>query len=218
MSQSPKRSIYSVTSLLVYESCPLQYHTTFVRGIPPPITPSMRRGTSVHSLISKHLRQRELVPETMTPEVRALLERFQQSRFNVSPVAVETSFVLPFERGDVRGRIDLVLPAQGNRLEVVDFKSGSARPAEEMRAHLQLPLYALAVSERFQRPAEELAYTYYFLRDDTEVSFSLDESGGQRVRGRVEGIITSIQEERFDPRPDCGCYASLWARRRVRKR
>ena len=202
---------------MVYEACPLQYHTTFVRGIPPPITRGMKTGTSVHSLIAQHLKQRQLLPGEVEPEAQAMLERFKESRFNQAPVAVESGFRLPFERGDVRGRIDVVLPRPGGGLEIVDFKSGNARAREELENSLQLPLYALATKERFDLRPEDLAYTYYFPREGEEVSFVPTQEGFERLAARVEGLMEAIQEGRFEPLPGCQCHACEWQRRRKRR-
>jgi hypothetical protein len=191
---------------MVYEACPHQYYTTFVRGIPPPVSRAMRRGASVHSLIAKHFRKPELLPAAAPPEVQPLLDTFRQSRFNVAPVAVEKPFILPFERADVRGRIDLVLPRLDGGLELVDFKSGSGHGREWMQESLQLPLYALATSSRFERPPEELSYTYFFLGDAVEVSFRATGDSFDRLRRRVDAIIEAIEREVFTPAAGCTCY------------
>jgi PD-(D/E)XK nuclease superfamily len=192
---------------MVYEECPFQYYSTFVLGLPPPVSRAMRRGGSVHSLIAKHFRQPEFLPPRAEPVVLHLLEHFKQSRFNLPPVAVEQPFTLPFERGDVRGRIDVVLPRPNDGLEVVDFKSGSSREREEMDARLQLPLYAMAVGGRYQKRPEELAYTYYFLADNGEVSFSPTSESFEMLGTRVDSVMRAIEDERFEPAAGCRCFA-----------
>jgi DNA helicase-2/ATP-dependent DNA helicase PcrA len=207
--EAATRPIYSVTALMVYEACPHQYYTTFVRGIPPPVSRAMRRGASVHSLIARHFRKPELLPASAPPEVQPLLDTFRHSRFNVPPVAVEKPFVLPFGRADVRGRIDLVLPRPDGGLELVDFKSGSGDGREWVQESLQLPLYALATSKRFERPAEDLSYTYFFLGDAKEVSFRATDDGFGRLKRRVDTIIAAIQGEVFVPPGGCTCHACM---------
>lgn len=213
MEAPAKRSVYSVSSLMVYEACPLQYHTTFVRRIPPPISKGMKTGTSVHSLIARHFRQGEqLLPAGVEPDVQAILDTFRHSRFNVAPLAIEKGFRLPFERGDVRGRIDVILPRTSGGLEIVDFKSGGSRPRQELARSLQLPLYAMAAKERFGVRPQDLLYTYYFPREGAEISFSPTDEEFERLAARVEGIIQAIQEGRFEPAPGCECHACQWQR------
>jgi len=213
MTEAPAKPVYSVSSLMVYELCPLQYYTTFVRGIPPPRSKAMETGTNVHKLIADFLRQRTLLPPHVEPSVQEMLETFKRSRFNLAPVAIEKPFVLPFERADVRGRIDLILPRPEKGLEVVDFKSGTARSREELERSLQLPLYSLASARLFDHRLEDMAYTYYFLRDGVEVPFSPGPGDFQQLTLRVEDIMQAIQAGQFDPPLGCKCHACRWHRR-----
>lgn len=213
-----ERPAYSVTSLVVYEACPLQYYYGFVLGFPPPRTPGMIRGSNIHKLISNHYRQRELLSGTLEPDLQQLFDDFKGSRFNVSPVASEKPFALAVGDSDVRGRIDLVLPREDGKLEVVDFKSGHPQDRDSLTRHLQLPLYTLAVSSLYGKEADNLAYTYYFLRDRTEVSFSPSGETMAQVKGRVNEVIANIQAGRFDPTPGCTCYACRRERRRPSRR
>lgn len=213
-----ERPTYSVTSLMVYESCPLQYYYAFVLGIPPPRTPGMIRGTNIHRLISNQYRQRELLPGTLEPDLQRMFDDFQRSRFNVGPVASEKPFTLALGDSDVRGRIDLVLPCQQDKLEVVDFKSGRSQDRDSLAQHLQLPLYTLATSVMYGKELEDLAYTYYFLRDRTEVSFSPTAETMAQLKARVSGITANIQAGRFEPAPDCQCYACRRELRSPRRR
>ncbi len=209
--------MYSVTSLAVYEACPFQYYEAHVLGIPPPRTPAMKRGLSVHKLIADHYRGRQYLPETLDPAVRRLFEDFRESRFNVPPVASEKSFRLQLERGDVRGRIDLVLPGQDRELELVDFKSGQGDGRDDFGSHLQLPLYSLAAADLFEREAEDLTYTYYFLSDKVQMSFPATTAGFGALRRRIAGIMEGIQAERFEPTAGCACYACRRERQRHRR-
>lgn len=192
---------------MVYEACPHQYYATFVEGKPPPVTPQMRRGASVHAQIARLLRQPSLLTPESEPEVQPLLETFLRSRFNVPPVAVERPFVYAFEGGDVHGRIDVILPRGESGLELVDFKSGSTRDREEMEGSLQLPLYALATARAHGLAPEDMAYTYFFLSDGGEVTFHPDAATFDGVADRVEGILENIHLGLFAPRSGCRCHA-----------
>jgi DNA helicase-2/ATP-dependent DNA helicase PcrA len=201
---------------MVYETCPFQYFQQFVLGIPPPVTPAMRRGTGIHSLISKHFGQSELPFTEIEPTLQELFKTFQDSRFNLAPVASEQPFTLAVEGAQVRGRIDLILPGKSGDIELVDFKSGSTRTREELAHSLQLPLYALAASTLYARQPEELSYTYFFLRDGAEVSFRATPESFEALGERVTALVRSIGAKRFDPTPGCHCHACLFPRRKGR--
>ncbi|HEX8918843.1 MAG TPA: hypothetical protein VF898_10080, partial [Chloroflexota bacterium] len=56
-------------------------------------------------------------------------------------------------------------------------------------------------------------YTYYFLREGKEVSFSATEAGFGDLTSRVDRVLQAIQEGRFDPPRGCNCHACRWERR-----
>jgi RecB family exonuclease len=216
MPDAPARLQYSVSALLAYEACPLQYYYTFVMRISPPRSRAMETGVSIHKLIADYFVQPPLLPPEVEPELQHLLEAFRNSRFNVAPIMIERAFVLPLERADVRGRIDVVLPRPGGGLEVVDFKSGTTRSQQDLSAHLQLPLYALAASRLFDCKPRDMAYTYFFLRNRVEVSFQPTAESMRTVARRVDGVVDAIQAERFRPAVGCSCYACRREQRRQR--
>jgi RecB family exonuclease len=209
----PKRAKYSVSALMAYERCPFEYYYTAVLKLPPPRTMAMARGVSLHKLIADHLRGKLVQEPAEGTDVAAMFELFRQSRFNVPSLAVEKSFSIALAEGDLRGRIDLVLP-RGDGIELVDFKSGHVVAREDLARRLQLPVYALAASTLFHA-AEPVAYTYYFPRNGTEESFTASPDFLAETRERVHGLMLSIRAKRFAPAPDCTCFACRSTIRRV---
>jgi len=167
----------------------------------------MRAGASIHSLIARELRGKRTIRPDTPAHLREMLEGFRASRFNTPPIASERPFLLSLPRGDVRGRIDLVLPRADGGVELVDFKSGHVQSREDAAAHLQLPLYALAVSSMLNRPPEEVSYTYYYLRSQLEHSFTPAADTFEALRARVDAILTTVQAGRFSGAPGCTCFA-----------
>lgn len=201
-----KDPTYSVSALVTYDACPFLYYALHVLRLPPPLTPGMRRGTSVHKLIADHLRGKEPALPEGEPEVSTLFRSFLHSRFNLQPVAIEKPFTLHLPHGRVRGRMDMVLPDADEGLEVVDIKSGAGAGVTP-QDHLQLPIYTLAASALFQREATELRYTYYFLRDGVEHTFRPGPAGFEVLGTRLGALLQSIQAGHFAPTPGCTCFA-----------
>jgi DNA helicase-2/ATP-dependent DNA helicase PcrA len=202
-----ERPAYSVTSLAIYERCPWLYYVMYIRRVPPPRSPARDAGTAIHKLIADHLRQKRLLPTEPPDELRQMLANFLHSRFNLSPVLCETPFTLHFEPGDVRGRIDTVLPRADGGMEVVDFKSGSVRSLEEAERGIQLPLYALAVGDRFDLRPAQLSWTYFYLQQPVAHTFQPNDTTFAHLTARVEDLIRAIQAGRFDSSEGCGCWA-----------
>jgi DNA helicase-2/ATP-dependent DNA helicase PcrA len=130
--------------------------------------------------------------------VKAYLRHYGDELTRV--VQPEAPFEVPLADCRIRGRIDLLLRAQGestSRVELVDFKTASNRPPSEIHKN-QLRLYALA--------AQRLGLTPVRL-----AIHDLDADGGRRdqvgneagARDRferqVEGWIEGIRSGRFEP-------------------
>ncbi len=198
---------YSVSALMAYETCPYQYYLTYVRRVPPPLSPAMALGTNVHALIAAHFTQPSLLEPDAAPEALEMFNRSLQSRLNTRPILFEEAFTLPFGGSSVRGRIDAVFPLDDGRLELVDFKSGRPEAREWLAGTLQLPVYGMAVAERFGRLPEELLYTYHFLRDGSEHTTAPTPDSNQRITQRIDNILHAIQRGQFTARSGCQCYA-----------
>jgi len=192
---------------MAYEACPYQYYLTYVRRIPPPLSPAMALGTNIHALIAAHFTQPSLLEPDATPAAMEMFNRFLQSRLNRPPILFEEAFTLSFAGRSVRGRIDAVFPLDDGRLELVDFKSGRPEAREWLGDTLQLPLYGMAVAERFGRSPDELLCTYHFLRDGSEHTTAPAADSNERTTQRVETILEAIQHGHFTGRPGCACHA-----------
>lgn len=192
---------------MVYETCPRQYYQTFVRRLPPPVTAAMRRGTNIHALIAGHLHQPSLLPPDLEPRMRPLWSNFLASRFNRTPLAVETAFTLPFDGANVCGRMDAMYADDREGLEVVDFKSGRPWTPEAAQSVLQLPLYALAARWERGLPAEVVIGSYFFLRGPEEASVRPTADDEMRLVERVDRLIAGILRGDFAATPGCTCFA-----------
>ena len=95
----------------------------------------------------------------------------------------ERSFIFPLGRHHIRGRVDRVDELAGGGYELIDYKTGVPKRAEQLRDDVQLALYAVAAREAWQLEATER--TYYYVLDDARVRLGVDD--GARVLGRGHG-------------------------------
>ena len=106
----------------------------------------------------------------------------------------------------IRGSIDRVDRLEDGTLEIVDFKTGNHRSSEELRADLQLPIYALAASELLGAQPEQVRASLFFLGSDHE--WILDWSGDHATDARrtITELLDTMATSSFrktDDRSKC---------------
>ena len=133
------------------------------RPMPAAPAPAARRGTAFHAWVETRYGQQSLLDLDDLPgagddsiisdeQLIALREAFERSVYaGRIPVAVEVPFTLALGGRVLRGRIDAVF-ADGDRFEVVDWKTGSSASTDL----LQLAIYRLAWANLRGVPAEQV--------------------------------------------------------------
>ena len=102
-------------------------------------------------------------------ELARLQETFSRSPWAARrPVEVEREIHLPFDGQIVICKIDAVYPLDGDRFEVVDWKTGKApRDAADLeQKQLQLALYRLAYARWKGIDPDRIDAAFYFVADD----------------------------------------------------
>ena len=103
----------------------------------------------------------------------------------------------------IKGKIDRVDDI-GDGLELIDYKTG--RPKDNKLSSEdkeQLLIYQIAAQELFKEPIKKL--TYYYLDDNSCVSFLGDEAELQQMKQEISINFQAIQESEFPPRPSLLC-------------
>jgi len=113
----------------------------------------------------------------------------------------EARFEVPLAAARVRGRIDLLLRAEENgngaRVELVDFKTTSNRPPEEMHVN-QLRLYAAAAEAMGLEPVR-LAIHDLDADGGGRQPVPQDDAAREAFRERLEAWAEGIRTGRFEP-------------------
>ena len=134
-------------------------------------------------------------------KARAALLRYH-SRLGgeaAEPRWFERSFHFPLGRHHIRGRVDRVDALAGGGYELIDYKTGPPKRAEQLRDDVQLALYAVAAREAWQLEATER--TYYYVLDDARVRLGADDGGRAWIEDAVEEVGAGILAQGFEPRP-----------------
>jgi len=114
---------------------------------------------------------------------------------------VETDFEYVTGNALVRGRYDLVLEDTNKCVTIVDFKTGA--PHDYLRTDFQMQVYSLAGSEQLKLPVKNAIL--YYIEENQELSFSINESFLNEGKKNLEYIIEGIISENFDATPGGMC-------------
>jgi ATP-dependent DNA helicase UvrD/PcrA len=169
------------SSLITYQECGYRYRLRYVCGFQPPLVPELGFGKLLHHVISELARHaangQEPTSEQMDKvlgeafylpfagpvpaknlreaarrRLRAYVDEFGTELSRV--IQPERRFEVPLANARIRGRIDLMLRADGgggNDVELIDFKTSANRPPSE--AHMnQLRIYAAAANRMGYHP------------------------------------------------------------------
>jgi len=114
--------------------------------------------------------------------------------------AQEKTFELPMEENIVvTGRLDQINRFGDGDREIVDYKTGRPRTAEDARKDFQLSVYALAATEILEFIPARLVFHY--LADNSRVETSREEKDLKKTRQAILETAANIRAGDFKPDP-----------------
>jgi RecB family exonuclease len=139
-------------------------------------------------------------------EGRRVLEDFHK-KYSASPpdaIHLEKKFELPLENDViVTGRIDRIDRIEGNRVEIVDYKTGRPKDAKKAAGDFQLGVYALAAKEILELEPERLVL-YYVIANES-VATTPDAKMFAETRATIADVASQIRAREFPARPGFNC-------------
>ncbi len=215
--------LLSASDIETYRSCPLKYKFARVFRIPQEPTMNQRFGILVHQVLERWHAARTGSRE----ELLALLDQgWRRSGFGDSeeerqfrakavaslhryferdagepsePVWLEKGFQFTLGRHVLRGRVDRVDRLAGGGYELVDYKTGRPRSAEQLREDVQLSLYAVAAREAWH--VESSSEAYHYVLDDEKVRVPAAELDRDWIGETVARVADGIEAQGFEPTP-----------------
>jgi DNA helicase-2/ATP-dependent DNA helicase PcrA len=217
--------LLSATDIDTYRSCPLKYKFARVYRIPQEPTIHQRFGIVVHQVLERyHAAGEQLGPLT---ELLLLLDQsWRRSGFGDSeeerqlrqkataaliryheraqsdegqPVWFERQFSFKLGPHLVRGRVDRVDRLPSGEYELIDYKTGRPKPAEQLADDVQLSLYSIAAREAWG--LESTRGAYHYLLDDEKVAIAGDAARAEWIRGVALEVAEGIRAQEFEPTP-----------------
>ncbi|MGH9601360.1 MAG: ATP-dependent helicase [Terriglobales bacterium] len=222
----------SASAIEMYERCPLQFKIARDWNLPGEPAAPMQFGAAVHTVLHDYFRSvkqgaaktREQVLEKFREEIekgkfddalqRELYEKQgveQISAFLAATAAAPPPDVLDTERSfrinvkgvNVNGRVDRLDRLDGNKVRIVDYKTGRPRDQEDADESLQLSIYAIAAREAWN--AEPASLILYNLETNTPVETFRTPVQLLEVSEQVRDVAARIAAGDFAPKPDYHC-------------
>jgi DNA helicase II / ATP-dependent DNA helicase PcrA len=217
----------SASDLSLYLTCPLKYKFARVFGIPQEPTINQRFGILFHNVLERFHKEPPENPEEGLRVLNRLFESgWRRTGFGSSddelqfrdrarealrlywenerdsegePVWLEKKF--DFKVGDhhVRGRVDRVDRLPDGDYELIDYKTGERKSAEDLDDDLQLALYRMAAREAWE--IEASTGSYYYVLDGDKVAAPTKPDDAERVERTVLQVGEGILSQDFEPRP-----------------
>jgi superfamily I DNA/RNA helicase/CRISPR/Cas system-associated exonuclease Cas4 (RecB family) len=138
----------------------------------------------------------------------AALERYHE-RFSAeesSPVWFERNFAFRIGPHLLRGRVDRVDRLPDGSYELIDYKTGRARRASELKDDIQLSLYQMGARESWR--LESSRQSYYYLLDDEKVPLEPSEEDVRRIEETATEVAEGILAQQFEPKPSFAACAT----------
>ncbi|HWD66022.1 MAG TPA: ATP-dependent DNA helicase [Solirubrobacteraceae bacterium] len=220
--------VLSASDIDTYRICPLRYKFARVFRIPQEPTLHQRFGIVIHQVLERyHAAADPGAPLAPLAELLGLLETaWRRSGFGDSeeerqlrgkaaaalaryheragseesqPVWFERSFTFRLGPNLLRGRVDRVDRLPSGEYELIDYKTGRPKTAEQLAEDVQLSLYAIGAREAWSLEASRGAY--YYLLDDQKVAIPGDEERAEWIRSVAAEVAAGIKAQEFEPTP-----------------
>jgi DNA helicase-2/ATP-dependent DNA helicase PcrA len=223
----------SASDLSLYLTCPLKYKFARVFGIPQEPTINQRFGILFHNVLERFHKEPPGEGEDGLRLLNSLFEtgwrrtgfgstddelqfrdrarealRLYWERERISdsePVWLERKFDIKVGEHHVRGRVDRVDRLADGEYELIDYKTGERKTAEQLEDDLQLALYRLAAREAWE--IEAATGSYYYVLDAEKVPAPTRPDDAERVERTVLQVGEGVLSQDFEPRPSatvCG--------------
>jgi DNA helicase-2/ATP-dependent DNA helicase PcrA len=218
----------SASAIDAYDRCPMKYLFQHVWGIRGGPHAQMTFGNVMHTTIREFLREMQKGAPMPLEELHAIYDRewssagfpddYQEDEYRkagreqleafhrtctAAPPDVlyqEKTFELPLEHDVVvTGRMDQVNRLGERTVEIVDYKTGKPRDAENAAKDLQLGIYALAAREVFELEPERLVLHY--LVNNEPVETSRDAKALAATKKKIAEVADQIRAGEFPAKP-----------------
>jgi DNA helicase-2/ATP-dependent DNA helicase PcrA len=222
----------SASAIKDYLECPMKYQFKYSWGVRGGPNSALTFGVVMHTTIGEFAQRMHEAKKVPLDEVLATydrewysagfvddyhegeyrkegrreLEEFHKTYLESPPDMMyqEKPFELPLENDVViTGRIDQINRIKGNRVEIVDYKTGRPKDAKKVAQDFQLSVYALAAKEVLELEPERLVL--YYLMNNEAVATTRDAKALAATKTTIAEVASQIRGRQFPAKPGFGC-------------
>lgn len=135
------------------------------------------------------------------------ITRYLEKEFNpsVETIALEEPFKVVLKKGSksirIGGKIDRIDKLEGNKIEIIDYKTGRMPSQRQVDTDLQLSIYAIAVSEIkeaiFYRKPEDIILSLYFFDNEQKITTVRTKEQIENDKEKIFELIDQIEHSQF---------------------
>ena len=107
----------------------------------------------------------------------------------------------------ITGKIDRVDLKKDQKLEIIDYKTGTMPDKKKLTQDLQLSIYAIAASSEglYRKDVEKIILTFYFLKENKKNSLTRTTENLETVKKTLVTLTDDIKTSAFEPKVGPWC-------------
>ncbi len=211
--------ILSVSALIDYSTCPSMFYYKNLQKLPPiidlfaennQVDPAVL-GSLLHKVCEKANSQSDIekywkitlrdsdLPPALLPDYQTQGQQILAGYANSSllteveraqQIQSEVPFMFKYRELTLSGIIDKII-INGQKIKIIDFKSGRISLLAIEKYRLQIALYALAIARQYQRFPASL--TIFFMESGKEHEYVNELSSVEKCYAVIDEVVNSLQ-------------------------